>query len=317
MVHFARDYNLIGRPYQGSIMWKPEQVYGTLSTQAIPWSGIPGQSVATQAVADVIKVARIESGEVNQYLRSISSIDISQATKKAVDYTFHLEYNPNHDDTLCDFLVDRSGGTVRSITIEVVANSEGTNSVYLMKGCKCKTVTKSGSQDEPWLISADFSVKSVTTSTATSLNGHSGTSTAFTKTGDVCMFNVASIISNSVGSTLAYVTSSFDCTVNHNLQDIWTVGSRDKQAAVECARDITGSCDISLDEGGALHFSDVINAEPASIRVYMGAIGSGAPMLAITNLRWDSSSIDISDANEGMMESCPWTATAISCATAY
>jgi hypothetical protein len=310
-MHFAVSWNEIGRPYQGSIVWKPEQVYGTLSTQEVPWTG---SSVATQAVADVVKVARIESGEVNQYLRSIDSIDISVATQKAVDYTFHLEYNPNIDDTLLDFLVDRSGGTVRAVTIEVVANSSGTDAVYLMKGCKCKSVTVSGSQDEPWLVSADFSVKSVATSTATSLRSTS--STAYTKTGDTCMFNVASKVTNSSGLSLAHVTSSFDCTVNHNLQDIWTVGSRDKQAAVECARDINGSCDISLDEGGAIHFGDVINASSANIRTYLGELGSGAPMLTITNLRWDSSSIDVSDANEGMMESCPWTATAITCTEA-
>jgi len=307
-MQFKKGWSDIGRPYQGSIVWKAEQTYGTLSAQSVPYIA----SVVTQSVSSVVKVARIESGDVNAYYRGIDSIDISVATQKAVDYTFHLEYSPHHDDTLCDFLVDRSGGTVRSMSIEVVANSEGTNSCYLMTGCKCKTVTISGSYDEPWTISADFSVQSIVTSTTTSLYS----TASYDKSDHLCMFNVASKVTNSSGNDLAYVTSSFDCTVNHNIQDVWTVGDRDKQAAIACARDITGSCDISLDEGGAFHFGDVIDSANTGLRVYLGHLGSSAPMLTLTDLRWDSSSIDVSEANEGMMESCPWTAKQITCTEA-
>ena len=306
-IHFAKPWNDIGRPYQGELFWKPEQNYGTTSTVSDCLSN------ATHSVSSVVMVARVDTNEVNRYFRGIDSIDISAATKKCVDYTLHLEYLPQHHDFLADFLCDRSSGTIRSLTFQLGANtSTGTGTYYLLNGCKCKNMEVAGTQCEPWTISADFSVKSIATSTTSTLKSI-GSKFPSVVSGDLCMFNVASHVTNSAGLSLAYVTNSFSMTINHNLQDLWTVGDRDKQAAIECARDVTGSSDISLDEGGGFHFGDVLNAEKASLRVYLAEIGSGAPRFDITDLRWDSSSIDVGDVSEGMMESAPFTAKSVSC----
>jgi len=288
-MHFKETWSDIGRPFQGSICYADESVYGTAGT-------------TPQSIASMVGGARIETNEVNAFYRGISSVYVSVVTQKNVDYTFHLEYNPHHNDTLLRKLVNRtSAGTVRSMTFELGANISGTTaSYYKLTGCKCKSITLSGSEGEPWMVAADFSVKSIATSTATTLLAPANPNDY------VCMFNVAGTI-RSGGVDLAYVTSSFDCTVNHNIQDIYTVGSRNKGAAIECALDVTGSCDISLHEGGAVQFGDVINAAKAStVKIMLAHTGSSAPSMWLTNFRWMSIGVDCSAVNEGMMASVPF-----------
>ena len=291
-MHFKETWSDIGRPFQGSICYADEVTYGTVGT-------VP------QSVASIVKAARIETNEVNAFYRGISSPSVSVVTQKNVDYTLHLEYNPHHNDTLLDKLVDRtSAGTARSLSFDLGANTNSatTSSYYRCLGCKCKSVTISGSEGEPWMVAADFSVKSIATSTATSLLLPANPNDY------VCMFNIAGLI-QSGGVDLAYVTSSFDCTINHNLQDVYTVGSRTKAAAIECANDVTGSCDISLHEGGAVQFGDVLDAARASsVIIQLAHTGSGAPKLTLYDFRWMSMGVDCSDVNEGMMESIPYIA---------
>jgi len=292
----------IGRPFQGEIWWYPEDGYGT---------GTKFSGDFEHSVSSVVEVARMETGDCNRYYRGIDSVYISKATKTNTDRTFHLEYLIQADDELLDYLVDRSVGTVRSLVFEVGANTDMTNSTYWqMKGCKCKNVEISGSTGEAWKVSADFSVSS----TATNTSSYGSAPVTYSTTGDICMFNVGATI-QADSNDIAYVTDSFSVSVNHNVQDLWTVGSREKTNVIESALDVTGTADISLDDGGGYHFGDVLDCNAATSVVVETSGVSGAPKITLTNVRWDSSSIDISPGNEGMMESAPFTAEQIAITT--
>ena len=307
----------IGRPFQGEIYWYLEDGYGT----GIPSDqGVKGRY--SVSVSSVVEVARMETGEVNKYYRGIDSVYISKATKTNTDRTFHLEYLLQTDDALLEYLVDRSVGTVRSLGFIVGANTDmtGMNSWWEMKGCKCKTVEIASSTGEAWKVSADFSVSGtsvndVQTDIAAAGEPKSSVTDAGL-TGDIAMFNVGATIKAGVSATnLAYVSDSFSVTVNHNTQDLWNVGSREKTNVIESALDCTGTADISLDAGGRLHFQDVLDADTATTIVVTTALVTGAPVITLTNVRWDSSSIDVSPGNEAMMESAPFTAEQIAVST--
>lgn len=310
----------IGRPFQGEVYWYAETSYG---------SGLPNDGPNAKysvSVSSVVEVARLETGDVNRYYRGIDSIYISKATKTNTDRTFHLEYLLMTDDKLLDYLVNRSSGTVRSLGF-VVGAAKGTASTtsaswWEMKGAKCKNVEISGSTGEAWKVSADFSVSTTTvnnlqTDIAAAGTFKSSVTAGSYMAGDICMFNVgASIKADS--QDIAYVSNSLSVTINHNTQDLWTVGSREKTNVIESALDVTGTCDISLDEGGASHFQDVIDSDVAASMVIRTSYDSNLParVLTLTNVRWDSSSIDVSPGNEAMMESAPFTAEQVSCASA-
>ena len=339
------DYSTqeIGRPFQGSIDWFPENGYGTglIKTQNAGDTGARsvtsissnGTNIFVQAarsVSSLVEVARMDTGDVNKYYRGIDSVYISKGTTSNIDYTFHLEYIPmaastgiltqnlTFPDTLLDLLTDRmSSGTVHSLCFIVGANtSMSTKSYYKLTGCKCKNVEISGSEGEAWKVSADFSVADIATSAthpgSAATDGHKPDGYPLT-------FNVGGDITDGTNS-FAYVTKSFSVTINHNLQDLWTIGSQSKTNCIEGAMDITGTMDISLDDGGAVHFQDVLDSETeTTVQIDLGDSNLGGyawvPRLSLTNVQFDSSSIDVSPGSEGMMESAPFTARQISVTT--
>ena len=300
--------SVIGRPFQGEVIWHPEYTYGSGTT--ITTTNKKNDS----DVGQLVEVARMETGDVNKYFRGIDSIFISKGTKTNINPAFHLEYVVQADDILLDYLVDRSSsGTVRSLAFKVGANLLGSAfSWYTVKGAKCGTVEINGSEGEPWKVSADFSVSQIDTSAA---DLHSAVTAGGTVNGDACMFNVGGTIYDSTDKVFAYVTKSFSVTVNHNLQDLWTVGQRGKAMSIESALDVTGTMDISLDDGGKTHFDDVLNRANETTVVLSTSGTTGAPVITLTNVKFDSSSIDVSPGNEGMMESVPFTAEQISVST--
>jgi len=287
----------ISRPYEGFLSWWLESAYGNDSNKS-----------TASDVAEVIGSARFETGEVNRYYRSIDSFRISKTTQSIIDYVFHLEYHIQHDDEILKYLMGLDANThLWNLGFELGIGVSSTTATYaILKGCKVKTCEVNGSEGEGWAVSADFSVKDVSTSTA------QGSTVTTQVNQDLCMFNIAgSIIADS--KEIADVVQSFTVRVDNNIDDIWSVGSRYKERAIRTAVDYTGTCDISMDEGGKPHLDDVISHASATTLVIMTAgAGSNAPKITLTNTRWDSAIIDAAAATEGIIESCPFTSENLS-----
>jgi hypothetical protein len=86
-----------------------------------------------------------------------------------------------------------------------------------------------------------------------------------------------------------------DVTVNHNLQDYWTVGSNYKQAAIPGALDVTGTVDISLDDGGKV-FADGLYTDLTDIFIDQKEALWGRCVLGAA--RWDGLTIDANTSND-------------------
>jgi hypothetical protein len=218
----------------------------------------------------------------------------------------HVEWvlQPDATVSLATYCCNRtSTGDLNSLSFEVGANTlGGTKSYYILNGCKCKTFNVSASRGNEYICTADFSVQSVTTAATATGTKPSALGTAYAQ------FNLAAHTITITGKTVAaYITDSIDITVENNLTDYWDCDSISKTAATAGAKDITGSCDISLDDGGGTHFNDVFTGKGlSSIAVVTGCTGLD-DTFTLTDGRFDNTSVDINISGEGMMTSQPFT----------
>ncbi|GAH12466.1 unnamed protein product, partial [marine sediment metagenome] len=94
-------------------------------------------------------------------------------------------------------------------------------------------------------------------------------------------------------------------TFEHNLIDKWDHDTLVKTYCIEGARDIDGTIDISLDEGGGKHFGEIMKQTEFDVIIGLG--GAGCPTLTLPNCKWKSGEFDINISGEPMMESAGFT----------
>jgi len=288
--------NEISFPFGGDIYYSVETGYGT---------GLTGTLLHfSDAVTDV----RIETGDINTALRTISEPSIADFSRTLVDPMLHLEWvlQPNVND-FEKKLIDRTNCDLDSLAFEVAVNqcSSGSDTYYYLKGCKCKTFTISASQGENYTCSADFSVSTVTTHTAAQ-----GTPPVSALGTEYAAFNIAGSVTWSSAGTWAgaYVTNSLDVTIDNNIQDLYDVGSKTKKAAIPGAIDVTGSCDLSVDDGGKTFWDDIkMGVDITSVVFNTGLTTGNCGKITLNNGRFDSHSIDVNTSGEGMISSVPFT----------
>ena len=294
----ALGVSSLSLPFGGGICFQVETTYG---------AGV--QAGTAYVISDAITDVRLESGDINNTLRTISSPSVADFSTVLVDPKLHVEwvFQPNVQaqqfEKLC---VNRTNCDLSSMAIQIVANSCSTTSdlYYNCKGAKCESITISAAQGENWTCSADFSLSSVATSTATICTIPSALGAT---TYPYAAFNAAGSITWSP-SDIAYITKAFSVTVNNNLSNYYTVGSSDKKAAIPGAFDVTGSCDISVDAGGYYIWPKVTaGTDITSLVLNSGrTAATGAGKITLTNGRFDSLGIDLNTSGEGMISSIPF-----------
>lgn len=202
-----------------------------------------------------------------------------------------------------DDVIDRdANGKLQSLYFCLGTNVNVANAAdktfFKMVGCKGKTVRVTSSFNTEYTINIDFSVKSAVTATAAEGTEPTALSGAFLS------FNRAGGIAKD-GTDFAYIVDSIDITFENNLTDKWDHDSLVKQFCVEGARDIDGSIDISLDEGGGKHWGEIVSQTEFDVIIDLG--GSGCPRLTLPNCKWKSGEFDVNISGDTMMDSAPFT----------
>lgn len=291
----------VGNPFTGSVWYSHEATYGG------------GHGATAYRFSDAVQVCRLESGDINAKLRHTGDSRVTDFVRTLVNPRLHLEYvwQPHNGSTITDF-VERTSCDLNSFCVEFGANEGcGTSSYYLCKGCKCDTLNIKASTGEYYMITMDLSVKSVVTNTTSSGTDDPGAiGTTFAS------FNSAGSITWSLGANLYYVTKSLDVTINNNVNDYWDVGSVDKKAAVPGAKDVTGTMDISMDDGGALHWYRVTNGTDLGTITFDTGCDAGTwGQFVLTNGRFDSTAVENNVSGEGMFDNVPFTFKDVTFAT--
>lgn len=285
----------LGLPFRGSLWYWVEATYGG------------GASGATLPVSCKVLDARLGINDKHKVLRGIDSPCACHLLEQATDVVFHLEYIPQCGDTLIKNCIDRtSHGSLHSLYFELGTNinvaTATERTFFEMVGCKAKTVRVAASFNNEYIITVDFSVKSATT--ATTPVGYADGSTPNVLTGDYNAFHIAGAIKKN-GASFAYITDAIDITFEHNLIDKWDHDSLVKQYCIEGALDVAGTIDISLDEGGADHWAEIMNQTEFDVVIDLG--GSGCTSLTLPNCKWKSGEFDVNISGEPMMDSASFT----------
>jgi len=283
----------LGLPFRGSLWYWVESTYGG------------GASGATLPVSCKVLVARPGINDKHKKLRGIDSPCACSLLEQCTDPVFHLEYIPQSDDTLIDDVVDRDVyGKLQSLYFELGTNwnveTATDRTFFEMVGCKAKTVRVAASFNTEYVITIDFSVKSATT--ATSPVGVAPTALA----GAYQAFNIAGGITKN-DADFAYIVDSIDITFEHNLIDKWDHDSLVKQYCIEGARDIDGTIDISLDEGGGKHWGEIMTQKEFNVVIDLGATGVAHPRLTIPGCKWKSGEFEVNISGDLMSTSGPFS----------
>ena len=284
----------IGLPLSGKIWYWKEASYGG------------GESGTTYVVSDKVQDVRLDTGDMFVSLRSISQPTVCAFVSTTSDPVLHVEWilQQHTAQSLSELCIERTACDLDSLAFCIGASTCSTtaDSWYYLKGCKCKTWNISASRGEQYVCTADFSVKSVATSGTMTGSQPAALGTVYG------LFNNAGSITMTGVTAAAYITDSVEIKVDNNLTDYWNVGSNEKKQALPGQENVTGSCDISLDAGGAVHWGDVFGSKAiTSIVVTTGLTGVN-DIFTCNTCRFDNTSIDINMSGEGMMTSVPFTA---------
>lgn len=295
----------LGEPFKGKIWYWIEDSYGG------------GESAVTLPVSCKVLDVRVGTGDRHVPLVGIDSPMACHLLQQTDEPVLHLEYVPHVDDTMIDDVIDRATSccTLQSLAFCIGANACLTgddNSWYNVLGAKPNVVTIAGAKNEPYKITIDYLCKSILTA-AVLTGGEPGV-----LSGAYLQFNVAGEIRKTGGHLvntdhIAFITNSINLTFNHNLTGHTDHDSLLKTYLVEGKYEIEGSCDITLDGGGAMHFGEVLANTAFTITVDMGPAGS--PQIILPNCEWKNSEIDLNVSGEAMLESAPFTAKPSDCSS--
>ena len=292
----------LGLPFQGEIRYYVESAYGVGSAP----------TNAGKPISIKVLDAKVELADKHKSIRGFNSPSAA-FLQQCTDYSFHIEYIPQVGDTLfTDAVVRQADCTLKSIQFYLETNScssppAGTNqTIYNITGCVNKTCKISSSINNEYIYVMDFDVKSVVT--ASSPTGSAPAALA----GAICAFNIAgSITKNAVD--FAYITNAIDVTIDNGTKNHFDHDSLIKQYAFASELNISGSVDISLDEGGGKHLADVLAQTDLTIIVNLG--GAGSPKLTLSGCKWKNSAIDVNIDGDIMKENAPFDAVSFAMAT--
>jgi hypothetical protein len=271
----------LGFPFEGTICFQAETGYTT------------GADTKAFKVSDKVYDVKIEWGNTYKTLRGISAPSVCAYISAPSDWTLHVEWvSQSTTASLATYCIKRNAnGDLTSLNFNVGINILGaTKSYYTIKGAKCKTLNIKASTGNEVVYTADFSCASVIQATSTtsvvyaSIGGAYGT---FNKAGVV--------IAKNTSTTIATIVDSIDVTINNNLQDYWTASSQYKQAAIPGALDVTGTVDVSLDDGGKV-FADGIYTNLTNLYFNQNIPLWGK--LTLTSAKWDDLIIDVNTSND-------------------
>jgi len=291
----------LGLPFQGEIRYYVESGYCVCGEPT--QTGLP--------ISIKVLDARVSLADKHKGLRGIDQPSVCYLLEQCEDWSFHLEYIPQCGDTLAEdaFVSDPSDCTRKSITFYLQTNAclGSDQTIYKICGSVGKTWRISSSINNEYIYTMDFDVCSVVTES--SATGSTPTPLA----GAICAFNIAGSIEDGSGNPLAYITNSIDVTIDTGVKSYFDHDSLVKQYAIPGELSVSGSVDISLDEGGGVHLSDVANQAVFDIVLSLGA--AGCPEITLEDCQWKSSEIDVNISGDIMKESAPFTAHTFSYAT--
>ena len=315
----------VTRPFQNKLWYYDEATFGTCPVSIAAGTARP--------ISCEWRVARMSAGDKHAVNYGASTPAPTTLWEQVDDYRFHLEYVPQCDDTLLSDCINRQTDaydwTCHSFSFMLGLNTHhqsvaagGDQSWFEICGAKADTIRLSSSRNNKWVVAIDFLVVDILT------DGDASFITSFVTngltdllaeepaalTGAYLGFNVAGRILKGAAS-FAYIVDSADITIEHNLNaDGFDHDSKARQYAVEGRWAGSGSIDMSLDEGGGVHWYQVMNREEFSVTVSLGAVG--CPEIILPSCQWVNPEISVEVEDSQLMRSASFNSCPSFCSNA-
>lgn len=314
----------VTRPFQNKLWYYDETTYG----------GAPTMASTSRPVSCEWRVARISAGDKHVVNYGAATPVPTVLWEQVNDYRFHLEYVPQCDDTLLSDCINRQTDgyncTCHSFSFMLGLNTchmasglgRTDQSWFEISGAKPDTIRLSSSRNNKWVVAIDFIVAQILT------DGDASFITSFVAdgltdllaeepaqlTGAYLGFNVAGTITNAAGA-FAYIVDSANILIEHNLNaDGYDHDSLTRQYAVEGRWGGSGTIDLSLDEGGGMHWGAVINKHSFTVCVKLGAIG--CPQILLPSCEWVNPEISVEVEDSQLMRSASFNSNPSGCTDA-
>lgn len=290
--------NQVGLPFSGKIYGCEETSYKN------------GMNANTEWLSDSVLTVRLESGDINKTSRDISSRAVKSFSTSLIDPKLHVEYKWQGKSTSSDLTLQKmnlvTSGVLESYAFEIGASVDSavSDSWFVCKGCVLTDTQIKSATGEEYIISLDFDVGEVSTPS----DAATGTEPASAIGNGYAMFNAAGSITWTGMTHAYYVTKGITINISNNVAPYWDVGSRSKKCAYPTALDVKGSCDISMDGGGGMHWKEVCAGTDLATLVLSAAVGTNLEdKITLSNGRFDSARINQVTNGAGMFDDVPFT----------
>jgi hypothetical protein len=216
----------------------------------------------------------------------IGTVDVVEyfAAKKV--YGMEIEFHVYDIDRFGDFQERNADGSPKAWSLEFIPdNGASTKHYYRGTGWRCTSAKMRGKTGDAWM--ATLVLAGGKWSDPVTVDPGIGTGSREDASAIVdALRTFAGGVITIDGSAAAVLVEEFEMNFEHGVEAHWTAGAEDPvvTAATYKARRITGTLNMSLDDGFKEHWDRVIGSSAATIVVPFGS--TGQPKITFTGVRF-------------------------------
>lgn len=252
----------------------------------------------------------------------IGELDVHEYFSVKNSYSVTVNFHLYDVDRILDAFTDRNGDqTPKSYTLEVIPDQDGATPHYFRgTGWKPSNIEFSTDDDAPWTVAITFEggiwADPVTTDPGIGTGSRETKADYDLNAVDPTLKHYATAAVTLDGSAWAVLLGSFNVTIEQGVAPQYNIGSADPvaTATVFGGRKITGTGDISLDEGASEQWARVSALSSHEIRVPFG-VTTGDQVLVLEGVTFPSIELDVSADTDVLRGGQSFTAQTISRAT--
>lgn len=275
------------RGFGGRVLYVEETTPGTTPTDP-----------DYKKLSDHVESCTVSLDPATKEYRDIGSYDVASFILGLPAYGLRVGYKLHTDRfDVVDGGVDRQAdNSLKSYSFEVAVNLDGTTqSYYTFKGGKVESTSLRGSVGEAVMV--EHTIKALSVSIVTSEPSVGTGSRETSALGALSVYSGSTITRG--GSAVAYITRAFELSVSHSLSVEGTDNQTDPKEIFEGARQVSGRCDITIDDGGKTLADTVLAGTEAAMTFAFGS--TGALEVGLTGVRWQNLDIPL-DTQEGCIK---------------
>lgn len=260
---------------------------------------------------ETLSVAWMIDGQL-QESRDIGDYDVHEYFQAKRVYGVKVSGHVYDVERLLDAFVDRTAtGAPKSHSLEIIPNQDdATPQYYIARGMRADTVKFSGDQDGAQTVEIEFKGGVIDDPTTSPISATREDNTAFA--GDPIK-TFLGIVHTKDGNPLAAILGAFEYEIKNNITPKYASGSSDPapEFAAYGKREITGSADISLDDGASTQWLLTKANTPVELRLEYGTTG-GDQVVVLEDCYFDSLEVEIDTDTDVLMQDVPFKVTTLS-----